>query len=143
MGTQADNEGPTTVGRRTDQRARLHLNATLSTTAQDHDVILRNLSCTGAMVQAPVALPTGRTVALQRAGFDELAVIVWCRRGFCGLEFLDPIELETVLAFAALPVELPAAPKPVYLLPGDSDDRLSEADWLAAKEAARRRLRRG
>lgn len=132
-----------TYGRRTNQRARLHLNATLATTAGDHPVVLRNLSCTGAMVELDAALPSGRTVVLRRGVLDELATIVWCRNGFCGLHFLDPIALDTVLDFAARPPEIPSARGSFYQLPAGNELRLTPSDWQSARDSARRRLARG
>ena len=145
MGTQTQTDADAsavTHGRRASQRARLHLNASLVTTAQDFPVVLRNLSATGAMVQIDGPLPAGRTVALKRQGLDELAVVIWSRNGFCGLEFLDPISIETVLEQAAGPIELPPARLPGYQLAGGNEVRLSPTDWQTVKESVRRRLGR-
>src|SRR3546814_11396351 len=98
-----EDELPT--GRRATQRARVHLSAMLVATTREYAVTLRNISCTGAMVEGDDLPPNGRTVALRRGDIDELADVVWVRGNFCGVHFFDEIAYERILELAALPHE--------------------------------------
>src|SRR3546814_8540796 len=70
---KATPEDELTTGRRETQRARVHLSAMLVATTREYAVTLRNISCTGAMVEGDDLPPNGRTVALRRGDIDELA----------------------------------------------------------------------
>lgn len=132
-------EDEVTTGRRETQRARVHLSAMLVATTREYAVTLRNISCTGAMVEGDDLPPNGRTVALRRGDMDELADVVWVRGNFCGIHFLDEIAYEKVLDFAALPPEAKAEKgQNNYVAPTDRDDRLSAEEWARAKLRASR-----
>src|SRR3546814_10132049 len=75
----------------------------LVATTREYAVTLRNISCTGAMVEGDDLPPNGRTVALRRGDIDELADVVWVRGNFCGVHFFDEIAYERILELAALP----------------------------------------
>ena len=138
-GAETDPAPNVTIGRRETQRARVQLAATLSATTRDYPVALRNLSCTGAMVEGEALPATGRTVALKRGGIDELADVVWVRGSQCGLHFLDPIAHDRVLAIAACAPEAKiSAPASLYTPPALPNERLSAEDWARAKLRASR-----
>lgn len=138
---RASDEGLTT-GRRETQRARVHLSAMLVGTTRDYPVTLRNISCTGAMVEGDDLPPNGRTVALRRGDLDELADVVWVRGHFCGIHFFDEIAYERVLDLAASPPEAKAEKSPaLYVPPTSQVDRLSAEEWARAKLRASRMRR--
>jgi hypothetical protein len=134
-------DGNLTTGRRETQRARVHLSATLVGTTRDYPVTLRNISCTGAMVEGGTLPPKGWTVALKRGDMDELGDVVWMRGSFCGIHFFDPIPYERVLALAALPPEAQQKPASLYVAPTSRDDKLSAEEWARAKLRASRMQR--
>ncbi len=131
-----------TTGRRETQRARVQLGATLVGTTREYAVTLRNISCTGAMVEGATLPPKGWTVALKRDGMDELGDVVWARGHFCGVHFFDPVPYEKVLELAALPPEArPEKAPSLYVAPTDRDERLSAEEWARAKLRASRMRR--
>ena len=122
------------VGKRHSQRARMRLNAKLMTPAREMQVVLCNLSCTGAMVEGLDLPPVGRTVALHRQEIDELAAVVWTRQCFAGLAFFDPIALEVVLDQASQPAEdIANAPPTICAVSTLPDDHLSVEEWKKVK----------
>jgi hypothetical protein len=124
------------IGRRAAARARLHAVATLQSISRDVRVIVRNLSCTGAMVEGPDLPPTGRTVLFKRDGIEEMATIVWTEDGRCGLEFFDPISHDEVVRQSrSLPERLETSPTPYYWRAG-RDEGLSADEWHMAKALA-------
>jgi hypothetical protein len=134
--------GNLTTGRRETQRARVQLAATLAGTTREYPVTLRNISCTGAMVEGGSLPPKGWTVALKRGSMDELGDVVWTRGSFCGIHFFDPVPYEMVLELAALPPEAPAHKiASHYVAPTSRDDKLSAEEWARAKLRASRMQR--
>lgn len=138
-GSQAEPADAVTTGRRETQRARVHLAAALIGTTREYPVTLRNISCTGAMVEGASLPPKGWTVALKRGDMDELGDVVWARGGFCGIHFFDPIPYAKVLELAALaPEARPEKAQSLYVAPAGRDDRLSAEEWARAKLRASR-----
>jgi hypothetical protein len=124
------------IGRRAAARARLHAVATLQTLAGDLRVILRNLSCTGAMVEGDNLPPAGRSVLFKRDSIEEMAVVVWSENGRCGLEFFDPISHDEVVRQSrSLPEREEAKPAPYYWRQGQ-EEGLSVEEWHSAKALA-------
>jgi hypothetical protein len=127
------------IGRRAAPRARLHAQATLQSVARDVRVILRNLSCTGAMVEGDDLPQTGRTVLFMRDSIEEMASVVWSEDGRCGLEFFDPISYDEVVRQSrSLPERQEARPTPYYWRAEMKEERLSVEEWRTAKDLALR-----
>ena len=121
------------IGRRAASRARLQASATLQSIARDSRVTVRNLSCTGAMVEGDDLPLPGRTVLFKRDGIEEMATIVWSENGRCGLEFFDPISHDEVVRQSrALPERPEPKPAPYYWREG-REERLSVEEWHEAK----------
>jgi hypothetical protein len=61
-------------------------------------VAVRNVSCTGAMVEGEQTLPPGRDLILDAAGLELFCSVVWSDDGRCGLRFDEPLSPGQVLA---------------------------------------------
>lgn len=137
MGVPAKAEEPKVeepcIGRRAAARARLQASATLQSIARDTRVMVRNLSCTGAMVEGDDLPRAGRTVLFKRDGIEEMATIVWSEGGRCGLEFFEPISHDEVVRQSrSLPERPEAKPAPYYWRAG-REEGLSVEEWCNAK----------
>lgn len=121
------------IGRRAASRARLHAAATLQSVARDTRVMVRNLSCTGAMVEGDNLPRPGRTVLFKREAIEEMATVVWSENGRCGIEFFDPISHEEVVRQSrSLPDRREEKPAPYYWREG-RDERLTVEEWHNTK----------
>ena len=60
-------------------------------------VKVRNLSCTGAMVEGEDLPPAGRDIFLTAAGHEFFGTVVWSRKGCCGIQFDEPLPPAEVL----------------------------------------------
>jgi hypothetical protein len=124
------------IGRRAAPRARLHAVATLQSVARDMRVLVRNLSCTGAMVEGEDLPPLGRTVLFKRGPIEEMATIVWLENGRCGLEFFDPVSHDEVVRQSrSLPERQEERPTPYYWR-AQREEGLSVEEWNTAKNWA-------
>lgn len=122
------------IGRRGAPRARLQANAALQSVTCEIPVILRNLSCTGAMVQARDLPKPGRTVLLKRGSIEALATVVWSENGRCGLEFFDPLSSDEVVREARTPPEpVSSPPAPYYWRSALPEEGISAEEWEAAR----------
>ena len=96
-------------------RRRVVLNGTLETLSARISVALKNLSCTGAMVEGESVPDHGRDVILKTAGLELFATIVWSDGHRCGLHFDEPLspaqvlELHRITPAAVQSAELQAA----------------------------------
>lgn len=101
-GDNADAENPS---RQRDSRARqrnnLFVSAVLSSDNGYGSAIVRNLSETGALVEAPVLPPPGTKIRLRRAGLEVPGTIVWQNHRRAGLKFQSPISVDDWLPGAA------------------------------------------
>ena len=78
---------------RRDPRKNLFLTATLVTGGVSRAVRVRNLSASGALVEAANLPATGAAATLQRGSLHCECVFVWQAGGRGGLKFADPIDL--------------------------------------------------
>ncbi|MCJ7420351.1 PilZ domain-containing protein [Sphingomicrobium astaxanthinifaciens] len=76
---------------RKDERVNLFLSALLESAGERLSVIVRNISPTGALIEAPGLPAVGSHVRLVRAQNQVSGVIVWQSRGRCGINFDIPI----------------------------------------------------
>lgn len=77
--------------RRIFERSVVLVRASLTTERGEYRVFLRNLSRSGALIDASEDLPIGTIVTLQCGKTIAMAKIVWARRPRFGLKFRDLI----------------------------------------------------
>jgi hypothetical protein len=58
---------------------------------------IKNLSCTGALIQCGQALQVGKEGVLQGEHIDHFCRIVWTDGSFYGLQFDEPLPMDVVL----------------------------------------------
>lgn len=80
--------------RRSADRVRLLLSARLVTTFDDYAVTLRDISLSGAMVEAARLPASGVDVLLKRGDLEIFSTIVWVRERRAGLEFESRLGIE-------------------------------------------------
>lgn len=85
------------MGRRRAPRLRVLLAAALDTEAGERAARIRNLSRTGALIEAEAALAVGERVTLRRGKTVAPADVVWAAGGRYGLHFVEPIAESEVL----------------------------------------------
>ena len=91
-------------------RRRVHvlLPATIDADGWRWDVRLRNLSCTGALVETGAPLAPGTAIAFTRAGVMRTATVMWARNRRIGLAFDEPLSDHEVAVLSRR--EQPATP---------------------------------
>jgi hypothetical protein len=60
-------------------------------------VAVRNLSCTGAMIEGDDMPPAGRDIVLKAAGYEFFGTVVWSKRGRCGIQFDEEMKPNEVI----------------------------------------------
>ena len=78
-------------------RRRVALNGILEMLSGTTSVAVRNLSCTGALVEGEAVPDAGRELVLKAAGLDCFATVVWSDGQRCGLQFDEPLTTAQVL----------------------------------------------
>lgn len=97
---RAQGNGPVANGYRNDraERRRLIRAGQITARAASEVVRLRNISCTGAMVETSLPLHIGEVVSLEIGLLNALdADVRWIKDGRAGLKFMQPIDLEEIL----------------------------------------------
>ncbi len=97
---RAQGNGPVASGYRNDraERRRLIRAGQITARAASEVVRLRNISCTGAMVETSLPLHIGEVVSLEIGLLNALdADVRWIKDGRAGLKFMQPIDLEEIL----------------------------------------------
>lgn len=84
----------TTVDARSTARASIYLAAALYCDGSSSPVKIRNISATGALLEAPAAPAAGALVQLVRGGLIVHALIIWSNEGRCGLKFSGSVDVE-------------------------------------------------
>jgi hypothetical protein len=84
--------------RRTIERARTELPATVETSAGLRHVTLTDISVLGAMIEASNLPRAGKSVVINCGVLTVNAVVIWEREGRSGLAFTDPADGEAVVA---------------------------------------------
>lgn len=90
-----------TAAARADPRKNLFLTATLAVGGISRAVRVRNLSASGALVEAAKLPATGGAAILQRGSLQVECVLVWQADGRGGLRFASPIDLKEWIPGAA------------------------------------------
>lgn len=86
------------AGRRIAARARVHLPIVLESLSGTRRGTLRNLSCTGALVEASPLLTVGSDVVLRCGSLEAFGVVVWARIRWCGIAFDEPLDQAEVVS---------------------------------------------
>lgn len=119
--------------RRRADRVRLLLSARLVTTFDEYAVTLRDISMTGAMVEA-VRLPAiGVDVLLKRGELEIFSTIMWVQDRRAGLEFETPLAVEDFATKFARTAWAPSIPAPLSVgRPSPlAEVPMSDEDWAA------------
>jgi len=82
---------------RRDERTHLFLVATLATADASMAVRVRNLSATGALVEAPGLPPAGSQVVLRRGALEARGKVAWAGAGRAGLSLAAPVAVSAWL----------------------------------------------
>lgn len=122
------------TGRRGAARARVQLNAVLETTTGAIPIVIRNLSCTGAMLEGPNLPKPNREAILKRGQIDAIGVVVWSKGDRCGFHFFDPIAEATVVHLARTPPEPAPGSLPQHDLGAGVAEVITVDDWRFMKE---------
>lgn len=104
--------------RRAARRKRMMLVAKLATPTATYDVIIRDVSATGARVEGRDLPGAGRTVRLTRGTFAAYGRLVWINGSSGGLEWDEPFdEDELIEALRGIPAA-PCTKTEPYRRPG-------------------------
>ena len=60
-------------------------------------IAIKNLSCTGALIECAQPLQVGKDGVLESGGIDQFCRLVWNDGNFYGVQFDDPLPMEVVL----------------------------------------------
>lgn len=96
-------------------RRRVVLEGTIETLSNKFPVSVKNLSCTGALIEGAAVPDAARDVILKAGPLDCFATVVWSDGRRCGVMFDEPISQAELLALhrvtpeAARQAELEAA----------------------------------
>ena len=78
-------------------RRRMAFKGTFETLIANGAVAVRNLSCTGAMIEGEEVPPAGRDIILRAAGHEFFGTVVWSDGYRCGVQFDEPLRPAEVL----------------------------------------------
>lgn len=78
-------------------RRRVYLRGRIETTTRRFDIMIRNLSCTGAQAEGEALPPPGRDILLEAGPVSVICHVVWVEDGRCGLSFDEPLPQHLVL----------------------------------------------
>lgn len=78
---------------RVESRSNIFVMATMYAGAGSTPVRVRNMSRTGALVEAAILPPVGTTVRLSRGSLNALGDVMWASAGRAGLRFASPVAI--------------------------------------------------
>lgn len=78
-------------------RRRMAFDGTFETVIGRGGVAVRNLSCTGAMIEGEDMPHAGRDIILRAAGKELFGTVVWSDGRRCGVAFDEPLDPADVL----------------------------------------------
>lgn len=94
--------GENSVGRRTDARLRLMLPASLRLPVSKEKCWLGNISKSGALVRVVDLPAVGSTAIFEFMHLSLWCSVIWARDNWCGLQFDEPLQDETVIQFRSV-----------------------------------------
>lgn len=98
-------------------RRRVMLSARLQTSTSTHDVIIRDVSATGARIETDDLPEPGTTVMLKRGTFLAYGSLVWANGEAGGIQFDEPLDEDELMdALKGLPA--PSQTVEPYRRPG-------------------------
>lgn len=120
--------------RRGADRVRLLLSARLVTTCDEFAVTLRDISTSGAMVEAARLPGCGVDVLLKRGELEIFSTIMWVQDRRAGLEFETPLGVEEFVTKFARTAWAPRIPVPIPMTrPTLAPEPMSDEDWAVAR----------
>jgi len=127
-------EGEASGCRRRADRVRLLLSARLVTTLDEFPVTLRDISTTGAMVEAGRLPAKGIDALLRRGRFEIFSTIVWIEGRRAGLEFDTPLAAEDFITQFTRTTWAPQPSEPIHMRrPTLAPEPMTAADWEAVQ----------
>lgn len=78
-------------------RRRMAFKGTFETVSDRGTVAVRNLSCTGALIEGDDMPPAGRDIVLIAQGFEFFGQTVWSDGQRCGIRFDEPLKPAEVI----------------------------------------------
>ncbi len=78
-------------------RRRTVFNGTFKTLSKRGTVAVRNVSCTGVMIEGETVPEPGRDLVLNAAGMEFFGTVIWSDGGRCGIRFDEPLQPAQVL----------------------------------------------
>jgi len=78
-------------------RRRMAFKGSFDTVSGRGTVAVRNISCTGAMIEGADMPPAGRDIILCAQGMEFFGTVVWSRGDRCGLRFDEALTADQVL----------------------------------------------
>jgi hypothetical protein len=78
-------------------RRRMAFNGTFETVIGRGGVAVRNISCTGAMIEGEDMPQPGRDIILRAAGMEFFGTVMWTEGRRCGVRFDEPLDMTEVL----------------------------------------------
>ena len=111
-------------GRRRHSRLRVHLPAKLITLGGTIQVVLLNLSFSGAKVLlGKGAVQRGSSAVLNWGNFEAFCTVAWSEGGHCGLDFDEPLAPQVLIATRDL----------ADITPRVDANRDAAQDWAAGR----------
>ena len=78
-------------------RRRVVVNGNFHSLTGTYRISIRNLSCTGALIECPQSLTVGKEGVLGAEWIDQFCRIVWNDGNLYGLQFDTPLAMDVVL----------------------------------------------
>jgi hypothetical protein len=105
--------------RRESERSRVLLAASVKNAFGDHAVKIRDVSSTGALIEAALVPPAGSRLLLSRGTISVMGTVVWTGSGKYGLQFHDSVDpAELLIPVVAGKKPGPSQPlKPLFPVP--------------------------
>jgi hypothetical protein len=94
---------PTGVEARQGPRFRVLLNAELVSTTEEQPVKVRDISCTGAMIEGQRPIAKAKDIILRRGRIEIFAQIAWTSGNQAGVEFDEALLEAEMMAFVQEP----------------------------------------
>ncbi|HUG46036.1 MAG TPA: PilZ domain-containing protein [Sphingomicrobium sp.] len=114
------------IQNRRHRRSNVLMKATLELPGDQLNVVLRNLSKDGALVQGDSLPAQGSQIVFHRDGLSVLSLVAWSHCGFAGLHFDEPLQPEEMLRHVPRPKD--RAEAPIVRRPGFSCKPLTAAE---------------
>ena len=92
-----DRSEPPRPNRVRSPRRRVVVEGTFQSLTGTYHIAIKNLSCTGALIQCGQPLQVGKEGVLQGAHIDQFCRIVWTDGTHYGLQFDEPLAMDVVL----------------------------------------------